>query len=227
MRLSFVHLVVAATLVTACSDATRVPVAGPSFARPGAGDPRAVFEYPTDDGALKIRSDHRALSLDGTVSIYDDGACGVDAKIFAGGSGDAVMDPDANYVAGRDQGRCGPGRSITVIFDQPADGNPPPGNAIVTGGYFHNINELWQMPIGVEIEGQGGLNISRCNVLRFKPDPGHNGIAYPGSDKLLVLRQDASTWRVRTKPYPDNKAWCDTDGRLYHLPLQLTVRVKE
>ena len=226
MRSHVMTAALAALALAACSERSPAPVAGPSFARPGASDPRATFEYPTDDAALKIRSDHRALSPGGSASIYDDGACGVYAKIFASGSGDAVMDPDENYVAGRDQGRCGPARSITVVFDQPADGGPPPTNAVVTGGYFHNMNELWQMPIGVEVEGQGGFNVGRCNVLRFKPEPGRNGIAYPGSDKLLVLRLDASTWQVRTKPFPDNKAWCDSDQRLYHLPFQLTVRAK-
>ena len=216
----------AALALAACGERSPAPVAGPSFARPGADDPRATLEYPTDDAALKIRSDHRVLSLDGLTSIYDDGACGVYAKIFAGGSGDAVMDPDADYVAGRDQGRCGAARSVTVIFDQPADGGPLRANPVTTGGYFHNVNELWQMAIGVEVETQGGLNGAGCNVLRFRPDPGRSGNAYPGSDKLLALRLDATTWRVRTKPFPDNQAWCDAEQRLYHLPFQLTVRAK-
>lgn len=216
---------VALTLV-ACSERSNSPVAGPSFARPGAEDPRATFEYSTADAAFKIRSDHRALSFDASASIYDDGACGVNAKIFASGSGDAVMDPDEDYVAGRDRTRCGAARSVTVIFDQPADGGPLRANPVATGGYFHVFNELWQMPIGVELETQGGLNGAGCNVLRFRPDPGRTGNAYPGSDKLLALRLDANTWRVRTKPFPDNKAWCDTEGRLYHLPFELTVRAK-
>lgn len=216
----------AALVLAACGERSPAPVAGPSFARPGASDPRAIFEYPTVDGAFKIQSDHRALSPDGDASIYDDGACGVYAKIFAGGSGDAVMDPDADYVAGRDQGRCGAARSVTVIFDQPADGAPLRANPVATGGYFHVFNELWQMPIGAEVETQGGLNGAGCNVLRFRPDAGRTGNAYPGSDKVLALRLDANTWRVRSKPYPDNKAWCDAEQRLYHLPFELTVRAK-
>ena len=201
-------------------------MAGPSFARPGASDPRAIVEYATADDAFKVRSDHRALSPDGSVSIYDDGACGVDGKIFATGSGDAVMDPDANYVAGRDQGRCGSARSITIIFDQPADGGALRATPVAKGGFFHNFNELWQMPIGVEQETQGGFNGAGCNILRFRPEPGRSGNAYPGSDKILALRLDATTWRVRSKPYPDNKGWCDTEARLYHLPFEVTVRVK-
>jgi len=226
MRSHVLTAALAALALASCSEAPRAPVAGPSFARPGASDPRATFEYPTDDAGFKIRSDHRALSSDGSASIYDDGACGVYAKIFASGSGDAVMDPDANYVAGRDQGRCGPARGVTVTFDQPADGGPLRANPVATGGYFHVFNELWQMPTGVEVETQGGLNGAGCNVLRFRPDPGRTGNAYPGSDKVLALRLDANTWRVRTKPYPDNKAWCDTEQRLYHLPFELTVRAK-
>ena len=212
--------------LAACNERSPAPLAGPRFARPGAQDPRATFEYSTTDAAFKIRSDHRALSFDGSASIYDDGVCGVNAKIFATGSGDAVMDPDEGYVAGRDQGRCGPARTVTIIFDQPADGGPLRANPVATGGFFHNFNELWHMPIGLEQETQGGFNGAGCNVLRFRPDPGRTGNAYPGSDKLLAIRLDANTWRVRTKPFPDNKAWCDTEARLYHLPFELTVRAK-
>ena len=191
-------------------------------------NPPAIFEYPVNDAAFKIRSDHRAeyLSTDGLRYTYEAGVCGVSAQFFAYGSGDATMDPDAVPIKGPEKQACGAARTITIIFDQPADVGPPRANPVATGGYFHVFNELWQMPIGVEQEVQGGFNGAGCNVLRFKPDPGRNGIVYPGSDKLLAFRLDASTWRVRTKPYPDNKGWCDAEGRFYHLPFELTVRVK-
>lgn len=191
-------------------------------------NPQAIFEYPADDAAFKVRSDHRAeyLSADGLTYIYEAGVCGVGAQVFAFGSGDATMDPDAVTIKGSQKQVCGAARAITIILDQPADAGPPRANPVATGGYFNVFNELWQMPIGVEQEVQGGFNGAGCNVLRFKPDPGHNGIAYPGSDKLLAVRLDASRWRVRTKPYPDNKGWCDAEGRFYHLPFELTVRVK-
>lgn len=191
-------------------------------------NPQSIFEYPASDAAFKIRSDHRAeyLSADGLRYVYESGVCGVGGQFFAFGSGDVTMDPDASTITGRDRARCGSPRAVTIIFDQPADGGPLRANPMATGGYFHVFNELWQMAIGVEQEMQGGFNGAGCNVLRFKPDPGRTGIAYPGSDKLLVLRLDASTWRVHTKPYPDNKGWCDAEGRFYHLPFELTVRVK-
>ena len=226
MRSRVTAAALVALTLAGCSERSRLPVEGPSFARPGSEDPRATVEYPTDDAAFKIRSDHRALSSNGSASIYDDGACGVSTKIFANGSGDVVMDPDADYVAGRDQRRCGPARAVTIIFDQPVDGGPLRSNPVATGGFFQNFNELWQMPIGVELETQGGFNGAGCNILRFRPDPGGSGNAYPGSDKLLALRLDATTWRVRSKPYPDNKAWCDAEARLYHLAFEVTVRVK-
>ena len=191
-------------------------------------NPGTIMEYPVSDAALKIRSDHRAeyLTADGQRYRYESGVCGVSGTFFVFGSGDATMDPDATTIPGRDRARCGALRTVTIIFDQPADGGALRTNPVATGGFFHNFNELWQMPIGVELETQGGFNGAGCNILRFRPDPGRTGNAYPGSDKILALRIDETTWRVHTKPYPDDKAWCDAEARLYHLPFDIIVRVK-
>jgi len=191
-------------------------------------NPKAIFDYPADDASFKIRSDHRAeyLSADGLRYVYEAGVCGVGAQFFAFGSGDATMDPDGATITGRDKKACGAARAVTIIFDQPADGGPLTRDPVATGGFFHIMKNLWFAPIGVEIEGHAGFNVGRCNVLRFKPDPDTNENFYPGSDKVLILRLDERTWHVWTKPYPDNKAWCDTEQRLYHLPFELTVRVR-
>lgn len=190
--------------------------------------PQAIFEYTADDGALKIRSDHRAeyLSADGLRFIYEAGVCGVTGQFYVTGSGDATMSPAGATIPGNKRNACGALRSITVIFDQPADGGPLTRDPIATGNFFNNMKGLWFAPIGVEIEGQAGFNVSRCNIVRFKPEPDINPNYYPGSDKVLVLRIDERTWRVRTKPFPNNKAWCDTEQRFYHLPFDLIVRVK-
>lgn len=191
-------------------------------------NPGSIMEYSVSDAAVKIRSDHRAeyLTADGLRYRYESGVCGVGGTFFVFGSGDATMDPDATTIPGRDRVRCGAPRAVTIIFDQPADGGALRANPVATGGYFHVFSELWQMAIGVEQEVQGGFNGAGCNVLRFRPDPGRTGNAYPGSDKLLALRIDETSWRVRTKPYPDDKAWCDTEARLYHLPFEIIVRVQ-
>ena len=191
-------------------------------------NPLSTVEYPAADAGFKIRSDHRVeyLSGDGLRYVYESGVCGVTGEFFAFGSGDVTMDPDAATITGRQKAQCGALRTVSVIFDQPSDGGALRSNPVATGGFFHVFNELWQMPVGVELEVQGGLNGAGCNVLRFKPDPGRNGIAYPGSDKLLAIRVDDRTWRVYTKPHPDNKAWCAAEARFYHLPFELTVRVK-
>ena len=191
-------------------------------------NPGTIMEYPVSDAALKIRSDHRAeyLSADGQRYRYESGVCGVSGTFFVFGSGDATMDPDATTIPGRDRARCGALRTVTIIFDQPADGGALRANPVATGGFFQNFNELWQMPIGVELETQGGFNGAGCNILRFRPDPGRTGNAYPGSDKILALRIDETTWRVHTKPFPDDKGWCDAEARLYHLPFDIIVRVK-
>ncbi len=191
-------------------------------------NPGSIMEYSVSDAGFKIRSDHRVeyLTADGLRYRYESGVCGVGGTFFVFGSGDATMDPDWTTIPGRDRARCGAPRAVTIIFDQPADGGALRSNPVATGGFGHIFSELWQMPIGGEQEVQGGFNGAGCNVLRFRPDPGRTGNAYPGSDKLLALRIDETTWLVHTKPYPDDKAWCDTEARLYHLPLEITVRVK-
>lgn len=191
-------------------------------------NPPAIFEYPADDAAFKVRSDHRVeyLSPDRLRYLYEAGVCGVGARIFEFGSGDATMSPQEAPITGRQKAVCGVPRTVTIVFDQPADGGAPRANPVATGAFFNVFNELWQMPIGVEVETQGGFNGAGCNVLRFRPDPGRTGTAYPGSDKILAVRIDERTWRVRTKPYPDDKAWCDAEQRLYHVPFEITVQLK-
>lgn len=191
-------------------------------------NPQAIFEYLADDAAFKVRSDHRVeyLSIDGLRYRYESGVCGVTAQIYAFGSGDATLGLETRALTGPNKAGCGALRTVTIVFDQPVDGGPLRANPVATGGFFHNFNELWQMPIGVEQETQGGFNGAGCNILRFRPEPGRTGNFYPGSDKILALRLDATTWRVRSKPYPDNKAWCDAEGRLYYLPFEIMVRLK-
>jgi hypothetical protein len=210
---------------------------GPAFkGRPWyEADPEAIFEYPVDDAAYNIRSDGwlNFLSEDGQSIQYVNGVCGVSAKIFSpldgDGSGDAIMDPGPDRLGPKDRKdpACGgEPRTITIVYDLPLSGEVAADPA-ETHGTFQNMNQLWQAPEGLS-ETQAGFNSPRCNILRFKPD------TYPGSDSVLVDR-NGDVWSLFTKSddiLPDgtvehhDKAWCDTEQRLYHMPFTVTVRLK-
>lgn len=96
-----------------------------------------------------------------------------------------------------------------------------------TGGYI---------PIGfsshrsVEISDDDG----ECGHIRF--DPGSNGGPVTGADRVVVTRVDASTWLIQTQPdeldqassriIHHDKAWCESDRRLYHMPLLFAVQIR-
>jgi len=40
---------------------------------------------------------------------------------------------------------------------------------------------------------------------------------------VLVTRVNSYTWDVQTQPYPNDRAYCDANGQLLHMPLRFKV----
>jgi hypothetical protein len=211
-------------LISACSapDATapRVLPSEVSLAKPPSGptDPTASFLFPADDAALGLRSDH--LFVNGTSSVYANGVCGVNSKIFAtseaSGSGDAIM--HTNNPQFRDRKCSAYPRTMTVEYG--------PGD-IETGPVFVNVREIantaFQIPIGTSALRILRVNLGgRCDGLAWA-DVLADGTNTNGGDRVNVTRVDASTWLVESQPYPDNQAYCVATGELFHIAARLTV----
>lgn len=194
-----------------------VAAVSPQFARgdkgggkPDRGDdgetvsPSTVVTF-RDGASDNIRSD-------GLVS-YEDGNCGVLADFSLT---DARLDPDAGFK-GKVAKTCGTSRFLLFEWDQPADG----GNSKPTreDGIFMNIDGV-ETETGTNVRHMGQFNV--CNRLVFNSE-------FHGSDDLLVSRVVSgadTSWTVRTQPYPNDKGYCVGDGRLWHMPFELTIRRK-
>ena len=185
-------------------------------APPGPTDPAASFLFPVDDAALDVRSDHQYLS--GPSSVYANGVCGVNSKIFAtegaSNSGDAIMHTDNPKFSDR---KCAlyP-RKLTVVFG--------PGDESVSTVFInvrHIQNTTFSIPVGTTDRHILNLNEGRCDGLRWTTVDG--GGTFLGGDSVNVTRVDASTWLVESQPYPNNKAYCNNTGQLHHLNARFTV----
>lgn len=239
MQRSALSVVLLLTAFAGCVDGASTPTAlapdAPLFARPASNsdtDPRAVWEYhdtfvdaSSQSQASMIRGDGRAVDgTGGTLdpSVYQGDQCGVDAKIFAGGSGDAVLDPDKNYKVGR----CSGGRRY-LRFDLG-------GGDVVTAGAFTNA-------FGVSKYSQGEArdtvmhyrynNIPNCEILRFSNETMDSGVQL--SPVRITRLPDTSTgaqqWNVES--LPPHTAGCANwskgayrlNGSTYTMPFRAVV----
>ncbi|HUF49469.1 MAG TPA: hypothetical protein VMN60_01465 [Longimicrobiales bacterium] len=208
-------------ILAACSPDSSTPTAmEPSFSKGGSTqtDPTATWLLPLADDGLAFKSDGQYS--DGTNSVYANGVCNVDAKIFAttqkSNSGDAVIQTNA---AGKGKS-CE--RSFTLRY--------PDGHPDDTVRSFNNLRNLQNttniIAVGETVKrllilNPGAMKVSsRCDRLMFgvgdNPDNG------AGSDSVLVTRLDARTWRVRSNG-GDNLAWCQKTGELFAMPVDFQV----
>jgi hypothetical protein len=191
-----------------------------SFAKGPAGptDPTASFLIPTDDAALGLRSDQ--LFVSDASSVYANGVCGVNSRIFAtgdaSGSGDAIM--HTNNPQAKDRKCSAYPRTVTVDY----------GDGVVeTAPVFINVREIanatFQIPIGDHAMRILRVNMGgRCDGLAWA-DQLADGTNTNGGDRVKVTRVNASTWLVESQPYPDNQAYCVITGQLYHIAVRFTV----
>ena len=177
----------------------------------------------TDVSTIVAFSDRAADNIlsDGS-GAYVDGDCGVLADFNLT---DARLDPDANFK-GKVKKTCAEGpRTLTFVWDDPDDGGDPKPDR--TEGIFMNIDAV-ETETGTDVPHIGQFNV--CNRLIFNPDD--PGIPNNGSDLLLVTFDDGGTagdpsddlWTVRTQAYPNDKGYCEGDGRLWHMTFELTIR---
>jgi hypothetical protein len=188
------------------------------------GDPTAQFWFPLDDAGLGLYSDHLPAYIQGNVSVYADGVCGVHSKIFAtgtvNGGGDAIMSTDQTKYG--DHHCADYPRKLGMVLRDDA------GNVVaqLSSSAYLNAYDVEattnNIPIGSTVTHSFTLsNDQRCSGLRWTlkmPDGTPSG-----ADQVNITRTSASTWDVQTQPYPNDKAYCIGDARLYHVPVRFTI----
>lgn len=184
------------------------------------GDPKATWFVPLNDGTLGLRSDGLYPSSDG-YSVYDDGTCGVSAKIFAtiaaSNSGDGTMQTDNPRYSDR---KCaGYPRKVKIAYGDRTD------VATVAANVRAIVNTDSTIAVGSTVRRMLALSLSgtglRCAELRWTIQTVASGPV--NGDQVNVTRLDASTWRVETQLAPNNRAYCVDNGLSYNLPVSFLI----
>jgi hypothetical protein len=183
-------------------------------------DPNAEFLFPLDATGLGIASDGQFVS--GDQSVYAFGVCGVTATIFAttarSNSGDATM--QTNNPAYKDHRCASYPRKLLIDY---GDGTTPQWSTV-----FINLSDLQrdndpadQIPVGASRLRALHIQETRCSRLQWSTKLRDGTLT--DADSVVVTRVSEDTWQVSTQPAPNDKAYCDGDGKLYHIPVHLTV----
>jgi hypothetical protein len=218
-RLTTAVVLVLSAAAIACADAddAGMPAAPetPLLARSTVTDPSAIFRFPLADAALNVKSD--GLMSDGTYSVYANGLCGVEAKIFAttefSNSGDATL----SMGNARKSTGCVAPRHFTIVF---------PDGLTETTTSFSNLRELenttYAIPLGAPVlrAFHLGMSSTRCEGLAWSTLAG--GVTVPG-DSVIVTRTAADSWHIQSQPYPNNRAWCKPNGPTYNMAVDFTI----
>ncbi len=176
----------------------------------------STWRIPLDTTVLSLRGDGHFS--DGTFSTYTHQACGVNAVIFAGGSGDAVMQtPVAEFKK-----KCSVYPRIVALRY--------PDGLLESGGVFFNLLQLEQngvftIPVGSSVQRHLNVNpawTGRCDVLRFTAQTIDGVVA---ADSVRVTRIAANRWLVASQPdtivggavVTRTRANCTTDGQSYDM----------
>jgi hypothetical protein len=183
------------------------------------GDPAATYSFPLADASLNVRSDH--AYGDGTYSVYANGACGLQAKIFAtaelSNSGDATL--NTGSPRSKDRTCVVYPRSFTIVY--------PDGFTETTGSFSNTQlieNTTSSIPVGATVKRAlrfGLASSARCESLIWAATA-LGGVTVPG-DSVLVTRTAPDTWHVQSQPAPDNRAWCKPDGPSYNMDVDFTI----
>ena len=209
-----------------------------AFGKTGGGggstttDPTAAFYLPDSNssGTLGLWGDGNYTTnnpFSGT-SRYLEKECGVNSKIFAttaaSNSGDAIMHTSNNRYS---DNKCKDyPRKVNISYAHPADGLN--AGSVETTEVFVNVNRIqsstYLIPVGATVKRALLLDPKsggRCEQVRFRAALQDGSLT--GADSVYVTRLDGTTWKVETRPGED-KAFCTTDGRLYHMPVSFHIR---
>jgi len=192
--------------------------------------PDTLTEWLLPTTGYAMLGDAIPLYTVGGVSRYRNLECGVSSKVFATSTGDGTM--QTNNPNFRDRSCASYPRKVTLKYtrlDGPADGSE-------TIEFFANVDNIKGMVPGTTVTREMGINptqATRCDALRFTYD--RAGVVM-GGDSVQVTRVDANTWTVTSRPddvdpvtgqttIHHDKAYCTTDGKLYHMPVYFQIRI--
>jgi len=210
MKRGFFGALVLGVALTSCNELTAPQSVAVGtdvrLARSTVTDPASTWKFPLADAGLSVKSDRKYS--DGIYSVYADGVCGVTGRFFASS---ATSSGDITVQLGADHRCVNAPRKLTISYD---DGFVETTQSFIN---LHDIeNTTMSIPIGSTALRFLGIHYTtRCDALQFGKDA--------NSDKVLVTRVDAHTWHVVSQATPNDRAYCTTTGRSYHMQVDFVV----
>lgn len=206
-------LLLCATLVACAEPSGPAPVSGAGasvrFLRSGTTDPTSTWKFPVGSSAVSVSGDGKYL--EGTSSVYANGICGTSGAFFATTS--ASNSGDVTLKLAADRTCPSSPRSLTISYDDGVVETAASGTFL----NLHGVeNSTTWIPIGTTAPRFLAIHYTpRCSALQFGKDS--------LSDALLVTRLDAHTWHAISQASPNDRAYCTTTARSYHMHVDLVI----
>jgi hypothetical protein len=211
----------------------------------GVDDP-VLTMYISNSSDVMLRGDNQFIDFDGT-SRYSKGECGVGSTFFLspGASGDGTM----GTADARDPKCANYPRRLRVTYQAVNVDGSTSNEGSVSVKSFLNVRKLQKKDsLGVYLNyipvGETQMRTMAFSDENLKcGDAGIGAILFSartqdgiivGADSVRVTRTASDTWQVVTVPDEINastgetihhdKAWCRGNGKLYHMPVRLTIK---
>ena len=201
----------------ACSDTPIQPLPlEPSLAKGGGGGGKPA-EQPVD---FTINDAGMSLTSDGK-GIYEDGVCGV----LAGWPAEILhLAPAGEKIPKNQQATCAgiaPRRATLTLALRHVSDNPHVDDLPSSGSGSFDVQNV-KFGFGAA-EATTVNSAAQCGTagLRF------TSVTYPGSDNTVREDLGGGLWHMYTRPWPDNKAYCENGGvvTFWHVSLDIHVQV--
>lgn len=178
----------------------------------GGGGAIQRADFTITDGGLSVSSDGKGT--------YPDGICGVVGRLQ---SDILFMAPAGATISGKQKAACtgiAPRTATLTLSIRHISDNPHVDDTLSVAAYAIDnikVGTAGTSPITTvnSSESCGGQG------LRFAP-PG-----YPGSDYAVLDDLGGGHWHVYTRPWPDNRAYCEVNGlpAFWHVSLDIYVQL--
>jgi hypothetical protein len=207
-------LILLLTGPAACTDSpTALPVTEALLARGGPTVQRADFTIA--DAGMSVVSDGKGQYRDGVCGVVGSWASDVTYLAVADGSIPKSQQASCTGIAPR-------AAKLTLAVRHLSD-NPHVDDvqSPVGGGVFSvsNIKFGWGTALATTVNAPFS-----CGAIGLR----FTSVTYPGTDNVVRDNLGNGVWHMYTRPFPDNRAYCEVGGvpTYWHVSLDVTVAIK-
>ena len=197
----------------ACADGpTSLPLSGPLLAKGGTVTQRADFTI--SDAGMSLVSDGKGTYTDGVCGVVGTSTTDITHLAPAGASVPKAQKASCTGIAPRAATLT---LAVRHLSDDPHvdDAQSPVGSGAFP---VQNVKFGWGAALATTINASPA-----CGTvgLRFTP------VTYPGTDNVLREGLGGGLWRMRTSPFPNNRAYCEVNGvpSYWHVDLDIRVQI--